>query len=65
MSQRYARMQKREARREMKQYLVAFKDYLRAKPKWCPWWFWGWMQEQVLHMERIDPTHKDRAKIKS
>lgn len=44
----------RETRRVLRQYLEEFKDYLRPKPRWCPWWFWNWMQERVLRMDKID-----------
>lgn len=53
------------AREILTGHLLQFKDYLKPKPALMPWWLWSWMQGKTLHMEKIDPTHKDRAKIKS
>lgn len=47
---------KREQRRIWKGYLTDFKEYLRPKPRFMPWWLWTWMQKKVLHMEKINPT---------
>lgn len=38
----------------MRQYLDEFAEYLRPKPRWCPWFFWEWMQRRVLKMEKIE-----------
>lgn len=56
MSGRQTKAMKREQRRIWKGYLSEFKEYLRPKPRYMPWWLWEWMQRKVLHMERIDPT---------
>lgn len=55
MSQRAIKKMKQTARREMRQYLTEFKDYLKPKPKAMPWWLWKWMQRKVLKMEKITP----------
>lgn len=54
---------KREQRRIWKGYLEQFSEYLKPKPRWCPWFFWTWMQRQVLRMEKVDPITEARAKM--
>lgn len=56
MGQRQIKAMKREQRRIWKGYLTDFKEYLRPKPRFMPWWLWTWMQKKVLHMEKINPT---------
>lgn len=54
MSGKQVKVTKRETRRIMRAYLEEFKEYLRPKPKWIPWFAWDWMQRCVLKMERIE-----------
>lgn len=54
------KIEKREQRRIWKKYLMKFKDYLRPKPKYMPWWVWEWMQSKVLRMDKIDVRKKSK-----
>lgn len=53
MSQKYVKAQKREMRRVMRSYLTEFTEYFKPKPRWIPWFVWEWMQNRLLHMEKI------------
>lgn len=64
MSQRQTKAMKREQRRIWRGYLEQFTEYLRPKPRWCPWFFWTFMQRQVLRMDKVDPINEARAKIR-
>lgn len=58
MSSRYIKAQKREIRRELKQYATGILEYLKPKPKWMPWWLYKFCQETAIHMDKIDPIAK-------
>lgn len=59
-SQKRSRLVKREQRRIWKKYLLKFKDYLKPKPKYMPWWVWTWMQNKVLRMDKINIKNEKR-----
>jgi hypothetical protein len=63
MNQKNVKAMKREQRRIWREYLEQFSEYLRPKPRWCPWFLWTWMQKQVLRMDKVDPISQARGKM--